>query len=326
MEDRDLIINQIRQRLEILYQIVEDLENGDDPGDNYYTKAQVNALLIGKVDVVAGKGLSTNDYTNADKAAVASIADISYNLGVLESVVDGLFDPLDETIAQGGEVSSAQKADIREQKPISINGNVYYFVEDNGTSYIYCSYDDANSQLLIAAIGKSNWLANFSSKSFGGAVTGVKGNAESSYRTGNVNITKADIGLGQVDNTSDANKPMSNATKTYVDNANQAQDSLIQALQTNDAAQDNALVELYGEDANLQLQVTYAIDTGVKNIFETTATDYSTRNCDFTVNSDGSFGVHTTAATDAASNTFMIGAFVPKETGQYVITTGLSSL
>ena len=102
------------------------------------------------------------------------------------------------------------------------------------------------------------------------------------------------------------------------------QDAIDELKDENDT-QDNALAELYGEDSSLQLQVTYAIDTGVKNILETTATDYSTRNCDFTVNADGSFGVHTTAATDAASNTFMIGYFVPKETGQYVITTGLSS-
>lgn len=33
------------------------------------------------------------------------------------------------------------------------------------------------------------------------SVTGVKGNAESSYRTGNVNITAANIGLGNVENT-----------------------------------------------------------------------------------------------------------------------------
>lgn len=99
----------------------------------------------------------------------------------------------------------------------------------------------------------------------------------------------------------------------------------IDELKDTDDTQDTALTELYGEDASLQLQVTYAIDTGVKNIFETTATDYSTRNCDFTVNADGSFGVHTEAATDAASNTFMIGSFTPKETAQYVITTGLSS-
>lgn len=45
-------------------------------------------------------------------------------------------------------------------------------------------------------------------------ITGVKGDAESSYRTGNVNITKANVGLGNVDNTSDANKPVSTAVQT----------------------------------------------------------------------------------------------------------------
>lgn len=51
----------------------------------------------------------------------------------------------------------------------------------------------------------------------GGVVTGVKGDAETSYRLGQVNITKANIGLGNVDNTSDKNKPISTATQTALD-------------------------------------------------------------------------------------------------------------
>lgn len=51
----------------------------------------------------------------------------------------------------------------------------------------------------------------------GGVVTGVKGEAETAYRLGQVNITKANIGLGKVDNTSDANKPISTATQTALD-------------------------------------------------------------------------------------------------------------
>lgn len=47
----------------------------------------------------------------------------------------------------------------------------------------------------------------------GGVVTGVKGDAETEYRLGNVNITKANIGLSNVDNTSDADKPVSTATQ-----------------------------------------------------------------------------------------------------------------
>ena len=48
-------------------------------------------------------------------------------------------------------------------------------------------------------------------------VTGVKGNAESAYRIGNVNITPTNIGLENVDNTADIDKPISNPVKEYLD-------------------------------------------------------------------------------------------------------------
>lgn len=51
----------------------------------------------------------------------------------------------------------------------------------------------------------------------GGVVTGVKGEAEESYRLGNVNITKENIGLGNVDNTADMDKPVSTAVQTELD-------------------------------------------------------------------------------------------------------------
>lgn len=35
--------------------------------DRYYTEAEMNTKLAAKVDVVSGKGLSTNDYTTAEK-------------------------------------------------------------------------------------------------------------------------------------------------------------------------------------------------------------------------------------------------------------------
>lgn len=50
-----------------------------------------------------------------------------------------------------------------------------------------------------------------------GGVSGVKGSAEESYRTGQVSISKANIGLGNVDNTSDANKPISTVQRTALD-------------------------------------------------------------------------------------------------------------
>lgn len=48
-------------------------------------------------------------------------------------------------------------------------------------------------------------------------VTGVKGNVESSYRSGNVNITPANIGLGNVDNTADANKTVAKSNSVLLE-------------------------------------------------------------------------------------------------------------
>lgn len=57
-------------------------------------------------------------------------------------------------------------------------------------------------------------LAELATMAQTGGVTGVKGDAETEYRKGNVNITKANIGLGNVDNTADANKVVKEAKKT----------------------------------------------------------------------------------------------------------------
>lgn len=53
-------------------------------------------------------------------------------------------------------------------------------------------------------------------------ITGVKGDAETAYRIGNVNITKANVGLGNVNNTSDTNKPVSTAQATAIADAKKA--------------------------------------------------------------------------------------------------------
>ena len=50
-----------------------------------------------------------------------------------------------------------------------------------------------------------------------GGVSGVKGSAEESYRTGQVSISKANIGLGNVDNTADTAKPISTAQQKALD-------------------------------------------------------------------------------------------------------------
>lgn len=65
--------------------------------------------------------------------------------------------------------------------------------------------------------GTAQW-ADAPEGSGGGAVTGVKGDAETDYRIGDVNITAENIGLGKVDNTSDMDKPVSTAMQAALDN------------------------------------------------------------------------------------------------------------
>lgn len=85
-------------------------------------------------------------------------------------------------------------------------------VEANGETLIDLTNDTVTADTLVE--GRTAHLA--SGEQVTGTfkpVTGVKGNAESAYRVGNVNLTPANIGLGNVNNTSDANKPISTATQ-----------------------------------------------------------------------------------------------------------------
>lgn len=70
MEMNPNTIGLIKQRLEILYQLVEALESGGGSGGDSYTKAETNALLDEKVDKVAGSSLMTT----AQSEKLANIA------------------------------------------------------------------------------------------------------------------------------------------------------------------------------------------------------------------------------------------------------------
>lgn len=82
----------------------------------------------------------------------------------------------------------------------------------------------SNSDIHFTAAERTK-LSNIQAGAQVNTITGVKGNSESTYRTGNVNITKANIGLGNVDNTSDANKPISTAQQLAFDEVNDAIDT-----------------------------------------------------------------------------------------------------
>lgn len=100
-------------------------------------------------------------------------------------------------------------------------------------------------------------------------VTGVKGDSEVLYRDGDVNITKANIGLGNVDNTADTDKPISTATQTAlngkVDKTSVGANSGVAPLDS------NGLVPT----ENLPSYVDDVLDGTAQNVTETAAGTYS---------------------------------------------------
>jgi uncharacterized protein (TIGR02145 family) len=73
----------------------------------YYTSAEVDSLLATKVNTVAGKGLSTNDYTDAEKNKLASI-ETGAQANVIEEVqVNGMKLPVDANKAVNIPLASA---------------------------------------------------------------------------------------------------------------------------------------------------------------------------------------------------------------------------
>lgn len=88
-------------------------------------------------------------------------------------------------------------------------------IPDNNTTYTEATTSKAGL-MSAAMVTKLNGIETGAQKN---TITGVKGNSESTYRTGNVNITKDNIGLSNVDNTADANKSVKSAVSATKDSA-----------------------------------------------------------------------------------------------------------
>ena len=185
-----------------------------------------------KVDKVTGKGLSTEDYSTAEKSKLAGIAtgatanatdaqlrDRTTHTGAQAiSTVTGLQGALDALVpaATKGAANGVASLDAggkvpESQLPAVVISDVFSVASQAAMLALTAERGDIavrtdlNKTFALSAAPAStlgNWVELRSPTDVVQSVAG---------KTGAVTLVKADVGLGSVDNTSDANKPVSTA-------------------------------------------------------------------------------------------------------------------
>lgn len=163
--------------------------------------------IANKVDKVDGKGLSSNDYTSTDKASVGKIGNVPDGKTV-QGQIDGL--------AAGSGTVTVTKLTNEDLNSITVDYGEYYAESGNtcsnkpdgiGELHLTVLRSGTSSYMQIARSAANNhW---FRTK----YTSGVWGAWQKIYAT-TTKPTKAELGLGNVDNTADIDKPISTATQT----------------------------------------------------------------------------------------------------------------
>lgn len=191
----------------------------------------VQTQLNDKVDKVTGKGLSTNDYTSAEKTKLSGI-----ETGAQKNTITGVKGSAETTYRTGnvnitatniglGNVNNTSDA----EKPISTATKTALDGKQEKVTGAATTITDSNLTADRALISNSSGKVAVSSVTSTelGYLDGVTSNIQTQLnnklssapvtsvnnKTGAVTLAKGDVGLGNVDNTSDANKPISNATQ-----------------------------------------------------------------------------------------------------------------
>lgn len=166
--------------------------------------AKIKELVSTKVDKVEGKGLSSNDYTSDEKTKLAGIAS-----GAQVNVLEGIQ-------KNGNTVTVTNKI-----ANISVPTKTSDITNDSGyitSSSVPTATTTTPKMDGIASIGtETKWAkgdhVHPSDTSRVPTTRKVAGHALSA----DVTLAKSDVGLGNVDNTSDANKPVSTAQQAALD-------------------------------------------------------------------------------------------------------------
>lgn len=189
--------------------LISHINNFDNP--HMLTKNQIE---LGNVDNTSDKDkpVSTaqqkaidDAYTNSNKYTDQKVADLidgaPETLDTLKEVADAI--EKSKTVEEALNNAIGKKANQAELDTHTGNDTIH-ITSDERTKWNEASdkkHEHSNKSTLDSITSESIEKWNN-----GSSITGVKGAAETDYKTGNVNITPEDIGLGNVNNTADSEK------------------------------------------------------------------------------------------------------------------------
>lgn len=160
-----------------------------------------------KVDKVNGKGLSTNDYTTAEKTKLTNIAS-----GAQVNVI--------ETVKKNGTALTITDKTV----DISVPTKTSDITNDSGFITIEDVPDGAVASTTSPKMDGTATIGTETAFARGDHIHPSDTTRVPTSRkvaghalTADVTLVKGDVGLGNVDNTSDANKPVSTAQQTALD-------------------------------------------------------------------------------------------------------------
>ena len=197
--------------------------------DEAVVLSQYQAGLEGKIDKVAGKVLSDSNFTLDEKQKLAGLEDVHYK-GWFSSLV-----ALEAKYPTAEEGSHAFVDDA--------NGSILYIWDVGTTSWdarvgestevtasqvkvLYESNPDTNAftdDLKSKLESMTSAFTSILKTTYDNVVVWINANKDAllnhlSAKNNPHEVTASQVGLGKVDNTSDANKPISTATQTALDN------------------------------------------------------------------------------------------------------------
>ena len=140
MDNQSLIVSQIRQRLEILWNLVDELEGGGGGGgtsdySDLSNKPQINSTTLEGNKTAAQLGLATS-------TAVSGLTERFNDLFALDNV----------NLQTDDEYPTTLDGLLALHEPVNINNVNYYFFEESGIDYNYFAIDTSGAYPKISYI------------------------------------------------------------------------------------------------------------------------------------------------------------------------------